>query len=271
MRAYLALAAARFRAMLQYRAAALGGIFTQSFFGLVRIMILDAFYRSSAAAQPLAAAEMVAYVWLGQMTYAMFPWNVDSTVREDVRSGNVVYELCRPLGLYWLLSSRALAWRSAPVLLRLPPMAIVATALMPAMGLGEWRLAAPPGAASAAAFLLAMVGALALSCAITTLMSITTLWTVSGHGVAVLTSALALLLGGMVIPLPLYPDWVQPIIAALPFAGLLDLPARLYTGNIPPSGLAWVLAHQLGWTAALVGLGWWAVVRRTRRMIVQGG
>jgi ABC-2 type transport system permease protein len=271
VRAYMAIAATRFRAMLQYRAAALGGIFTQSFFALVRIMIFDAFYRSSAVAQPLAPAEMVGYVWLGQMTYAMFPWNVDSAVREDVRSGNVVYELCRPLSLYWLWSSRALALRTAPVLLRLPPIVIVAVVIMPAIGLDAWRLQPPPDLAAAFAALAAMVGALALSCALTTLMSITMLWTVSGQGVAVMSSALALLLGGMVIPLPLFPDWAQPIVTALPFAGLLDLPARLYTGNIPPSGLAWVLAHQLGWSAALVGLGWWAVARRTRRMVVQGG
>jgi ABC-2 type transport system permease protein len=71
--------------------------------------------------------------------------------------------------------------------------------------------------------------------------------------------------------LQLFPDWAQPIIYALPFAGVLDLPARLYTGNIPPAGLAWVLAHQLAWTVALVAAGRLILARGTRRIVVQGG
>lgn len=271
MNAYRAIVAARLRTLLQYRGAALGGIFTQTFFGLTRIMVLEAFYRSSAAAQPLTMTEMVGYVWLGQLTYAMFPWNVDAGVRDDVRSGNVVYELCRPLGLYQLWFSRALAWRTAPVLMRFVPMAIITAVLLPIVGLDEWRLRPPPGLAAAAAWIAVMAGALALSCALTTLMSISMLWTISGQGVAVLTSALALLLGGMVVPLPLYPDWAQPIVYALPFAGVMDLPARLYTGNLAPAAAVWILGHQLAWTAALVVIGRRALSRATRRMVVQGG
>jgi ABC-2 type transport system permease protein len=267
---YLAVAAARFRAMLQYRAAAFGGIVAQTFFALVRLMVLDAFYRSSSAPQPLAASEMIGYVWLGQMTYAMFPHNVDPSVREDIRSGNVVYELCRPLGLYRLWFSRSLAWRSAPVALRLPPVLLVGMAVMPLVGLEAWRLQ-PPDPAAGAAWLAAMAGALLLASALTALMSVALLWTAGDQGVTVLISATGFLLGGLIIPLPLYPDWAQPIVMALPFAGVQDLPARLYTGNIAASWIGLVLAHQLAWTAALFAIGSWALARRTRRMVVQGG
>ena len=41
---------ARFRVLLQYRAAAIAGLGTQIFFGLVLVMIYEAFYRSSTAA-----------------------------------------------------------------------------------------------------------------------------------------------------------------------------------------------------------------------------
>jgi len=269
--AYLAIIAARFRALLQYRAAALGGIFTQSFFGVMRIMILEAFYRSSASAQPLSLAEMVGYVWLGQATYAMFPWNVDADVRESVRSGNLAYELCRPLDLYGLWFCRALAWRTAPLLLRLVPMVVIAMLLLPLVGPAEWQLRPPPSLAAAGASLVAIAGALALSCALTTIMNISLLWTISGQGIASLTAGVAALLGGLIIPLPLFPDWAQPIVYALPFAGVLDLPARLYTGILPPGALGWVAAHQVAWTLALVAAGRLALARGTRRLVVQGG
>jgi ABC-2 type transport system permease protein len=61
----------------------------------------------------------------------------------------------------------------------------------------------------------------------------------------------------MIIPLPLFPEWAQPIVQALPFAGLVDLPFRVYTGHIPAAAALSVLRHQVLWTIALVLLGRW--------------
>jgi ABC-2 type transport system permease protein len=271
MNAYRAILTARFRSLLQYRAAALGGLFTQSFFGLVRIMILDGFYRSTSAALPMRLGEVVGYVWLGQALLLLVPWRVDADVREQVRSGTVVYELCRPLDLYGTWFVRALAWRTAPVMLRMLPMFVVAMALAPLVGLGAWRLAPPPGAASLALWLASLVGALFVSCAITTLMSVSLLWTVSADGIPVVLTVAVTVFGGLVIPLPLFPDWARPIVYALPFAGVLDFPARIYTGNIPPAAAGWVLVHQLWWTIVLVALGRWLLGRGIRRLVTHGG
>ena len=49
IRPYAAILGARFRMLLQYRAAAIAGLWTQIFFGLILIMIYEAFYRSSSA------------------------------------------------------------------------------------------------------------------------------------------------------------------------------------------------------------------------------
>ena len=57
---YLALLSARYRMLLQYRAAAMAGAATQLFWGFIRIMILLAFYRSSSAEPPMATTKMPA-------------------------------------------------------------------------------------------------------------------------------------------------------------------------------------------------------------------
>jgi viologen exporter family transport system permease protein len=138
--------------LLQYRAAALAGLWTQIFFGLVLLMIYEAFYRSTTALQPMTFAEVVSYVWLGQALLAMLPWNADAEIRAMVRSGAVAYELCRPIDLYLLWYARALAWRTAPTILRAAPMCAIAVVVLPLVGLGEWRLASPPSTAAALAF-----------------------------------------------------------------------------------------------------------------------
>ncbi len=123
---YLAILSARFRTLLQYRAAAAAGFGTQLFWGLIRMMIFEAFYRSTTAAQPMSYEEVVSYVWLGQATLVLLPWNVDREIQAMVRSGTVAYEMLRPLDLYSLWFTRAVAWRTAPMLLRCVPMFIVA-------------------------------------------------------------------------------------------------------------------------------------------------
>jgi ABC-2 type transport system permease protein len=271
LRPYAAIVSARFRMMLQYRAAAIGGLWTQVFFGLVFLGVYEAFYRSTTAAQPMAFAQIVSYTWLGQALLAMLPWNADAEVRAMVRSGAVAYELCRPIDLYGLWYARALAWRTAPTILRAVPLCLFAAFILPLIGLGEWRLAAPASLPSAAAFGLTLACTLLLACALTTLINISLLWTISGDGVVLLMTALVTFFSGMLVPLPLFPAWAQPIMQALPFAGLVDLPFRVYIGHIDPAAIASVLRHQLLWTAALVLFGRWLLARGLRRVVVQGG
>jgi ABC-2 type transport system permease protein len=244
MKPYLAIFKARFRTMLQYRAAAVAGLCTQIFFGLVMIMIYEAFYRSTDRPQPMTFPQVVSYVWLGQALLALLPWNADTEVKAMVRSGAVAYELCRPIDLYNLWFARAMAWRTAPTILRAMPMAILAMFVLPLIGLDEWRLH-PPTLAGGMAFAGAMVCTLLLSCALTTLTNITLMWTVSADGTVVMLTALVTLFSGMVIPLPLFPDWAQPALMAMPFAGLVDLPYRVYVGNIAPGGIPAVILRQL--------------------------
>src|SRR5262249_25776408 len=149
---YAAIVGARFRMLLQYRAAALGGLWTQIFFGLVILGIYEAFYRSTTHPQPMTFAQVASYVWLGQALLAMLPWYVDAEVRARVGSAAVAYDLARRIDLSGLWSARALAWRTAPTVLRAVPMCVIAGVGLPLIGLGEWRLAPPPSLASAGAF-----------------------------------------------------------------------------------------------------------------------
>ena len=57
----------------------------------------------------------------------------------------------------------------------------------------------------------------------------------------------------------------------LPFAGMLDMPARVFSGDLAVSAAPWVLAHQLIWTLVLVALGRWLLSHGVRRLVVQGG
>ena len=96
MRFYLSYFKLRFQAALQYRAAALAGIATQIFFGLVFIMVYLAFYESNASS-PMEESSLVSYLWLNQAFFSLiYMMYKDREIFDLIKNGNIAYELVRP-------------------------------------------------------------------------------------------------------------------------------------------------------------------------------
>lgn len=268
---YVAVLSARYRMLLQYRAAAFAGFATQLFWGAIRLMILAAFYAAATSPQPMTLPELVTYIWLGQALLGLLPWNIDAEFTLKVRDGSVAYELLRPLDLYHFWFARTLAFRIAPTTLRCLPMGLFAMLVLPAVGLDAWAMRPPPSLATGVWFGVSLAAAVLLTTAITMLMHISLLWTISGQGMDRLAPSFVLLLSGMLIPLPLFPDWLQPVLNMQPFRGLVDVPFRIYSGNIPSSVALWDIAQQWLWVALLIWLGRVLLARGTHTLVVQGG
>ena len=64
-----------------------------------------------------------------------------------------------------------------------------------------------------------------------------------------------MIFSGMVVPLPLFPDWAQPILNALPFRGIVDVPFRLYMGHLPVTEAPFLIAQQILWVVVIVFVG----------------
>ncbi|MDA0710336.1 MAG: ABC-2 type transporter, partial [bacterium] len=134
-----------------------------------------------------------------------------------------------------------------------------------------FQLQMPPTLGAAAAWLVAMVFAVLLGSAITNLLNISLLWTLSGEGIGTLLNAATWLLSGITLPLLFFPDWTQSLINALPFRYIMDVPFRFYLGQIPAEDLWHHLPFQVGWLLSLMGAGRFLVSRATHRLVVQGG
>jgi ABC-2 type transport system permease protein len=258
----VAIFSARCRTLLQYRAAALAGIVTQLFWGLIRMMIFTAFYESASGPMPMDLDAVVTYVWLGQAFLLLIPFRVDGEIAEMIRSGSVGYQMLRPWGLYQHWLARALADRVMPTLLRCGPILVVATAA----GWIKWGHAQAMAAAGAA-----LCGALLLSAAVTMLLNATMFWTISAEGINSIVTALMFVASGMIVPIPLMPPALRAFAYALPFHGMIDVPFRLFSGSIPLGQVWGYLGLQLGWTLGLVLVGRLLLGLAVSRLTVQGG
>ncbi len=269
--AYGAIVAVRCKMLLQYRAAAIAGFGTQLFWGFIKVMVFVAFYASATVEPPMTFAQVLVYVWLGQALLVLLPWNVDPEIAEQIRGGGVAYELLRPLDLYSFWFARTLAFRSAPTLLRMLPMLLFTGLVMPLVGLGAWALPPPASAGSAGFFLISVFMTLLLSTAFTMILHVALMWTISGEGINRMMPGVVPVLAGLIVPLPLFPDWMQGALFWQPFRGMADVPFRIYSGHIPPADAVFEIGVQLGWFCVLVAFGLWLLKRARRRLVVQGG
>lgn len=270
VQAYASILRMRLIAGLQYRAAAWANLSIALVWGLVETTIVLFFYRyGHPHGLSMTSAQAVTYMWLAQCFVHLVPMSVDSLdgdLPAKVISGDLAYELCRPLDLYTHWYMRGVASRLArAILASTAGLAICAVLPRP------YGILPPASPAALAGAVLSLTAALVLSCAWGNLLNVLLLKVELGVGLVNSIVSLPIVLSGLLVPLAVFPDWAQPALHALPFAGLIDYPCSLYTGLVPPVAMVGLVARQLAWSAALIALGRLALARGLRRIVVQGG
>lgn len=267
MKPYISLMRVRFLNGLQYRAAALGGLATQFFWGVMMISIYLAFYRSSGQPQSFSLSQLVTYCWLQQAFLALlilYDW--DYELFGMITSGDISYELCRPCNLYWLWYVKLLSRRVSSAVLRFLPIIIISIILPE-----PYRISPPHSLAAFLLFLATLFLGVLMLITISMLIYISVFKTMSPVGSMAFIGIVGEFFSGMTIPIPLMPDWLQKICYIMPFRWTSDLPLRVYTGNIGTLEGLVSIGVQIIWITLLAVMGLLLMNRVTNRVIVQGG
>lgn len=266
-RKYLSLLRIRFIHGLQYRTAAYAGIATQFAWGAMRILLFRAFYRADPASFPMTFQALSSYVWLEQAFLALFAaWSFDNDIFSAIRDGSVAYELTRPTDLYAMWFTKHAAVRLSRATLRCMPILVVAAFLPKPYG-----ISLPP---SPWAFLLFVATAALGVCVVTgmaMLLYIAAFYTLNPAGLRAIYGSLADLLSGSLIPLPFFPPLIRTIVMWTPFGYIMDLPFRVYSGDLAGGEALRGAALQTAWCMILILAGRLWMKRALRRVVVQGG
>ena len=215
----------------------------------------------------LTMRQAVSMVWLQQVAGSLVPgWNTDIALYTQIRSGDVAYELLRPMDAYAHWYVKSLAGRLGPFLL----------ALVPVLGVGllvpePWGLGAPASPLHALACLLTLLSGVFTSCAMILLSYAMLLDVRVGDAPSRMAVTVAQILSGLYLPLQLWPEAMQTFLYYQPFAGMLDLPVRLYVGAQPLARAGEIVLLQAFWTAVFVLAGRAWIGRSFRKLVIQGG
>jgi ABC-2 type transport system permease protein len=267
MRAYFSLFRIRIIRGLQYRTAALAGVFTQFFWGFMYIMIFEAFYKSTLVVQPISLVQLVQVVWLQQAFLMLIMlWIKDADLIALITSGNIAYELCRPIDLYYFWYAKLIAYRLSATLLRCFPILIVAF-LLPS----PYNFVPPSSVLVFFLFLITLFLGLIIIVAISMFVYISTFFTISPAGTILIFGVFGEFLAGLIIPVPLMPTVLKTIVYMLPFRYASDLPFRIYAGNIGIQEALISILVQIFWIVTIVSAGKIFMKRSLRKVVVQGG
>lgn len=257
----------RFATGLQYRAAALAGIATQFAWGFMDIKVFMAFERTDPTAFPMTFGQLAAYVWLQQAFLAFFMgWLMEGEIFDCITSGNIAYELCRPVDIYNMWFARSMATRMAAGLLRCFPILIVAS-LLPE----PYRIHALSDPVTAVWFVVTMLLGLTVTVALCMIVYMLTFFTISSMGIKLIFTIGAEFFQGGVIPLPFFPKAMQTIMELLPFAAMQNVPLRVYSGNLSGGALIRAVLLQVFWIFALIAIGKLLCACAMQKTTVQGG
>lgn len=230
-------------------------------------MMYCAFYQTDAAAFPMSLSATSSYLWLQQAFLAFFAvWMMENDIFDTIVSGNIAYELCRPVSIYNMWFARSAATRLARAVLRCFPI-LIAAALIP----HPYGIDTPASLPHFLLFMLSLLLGLAVTVTSCLLIYILAFYTISPQGLRIVFTSCVEFLSGAVLPLPFFPDKIRSILELLPFASMQNTALRIYSASIRADEIRRAILLQVFWLVVLTAAGKLLCRFAVKRVIVQGG
>jgi ABC-2 type transport system permease protein len=194
---------------------------------------------------------------------------VFTEISEEVKAGGVAYTLARPLNYPWYQVANSLGNSAPRFLLNL----LIATVVV---GLGMKQLPALSGAegirnlSGMLAFLGTAALALLLDALVAVLIGLSAFWIEEVLPVFWIYQKLLFTVGGLLLPLEMFPDWLRRVSAWLPFQFIAYVPAQAFVAFEPKFVLR-AVAGQATYVVVLAALMTIVWGRAQRRLVLHGG
>lgn len=268
MRKYIAFFRMRFASGLQYRSAYISAIVTQLPWALMECYAYMTIHETNAERFPMELAAVTSYIWLKETFFALFNvWiSTDNDIFDLIMNGGISYELCRPLSIYHMWFARVAGGRISSALIRCVPIMIIGFLIPKPYG-----LSLPASFANLCLFVLTLLLGLGVTVAFCMLVFILCFFTISPQGVRMILTGAIELFSGAVIPFPFIPEPYRRIFEILPFGSMMNVPFRIYTGDLFGTEMIQAILLQIFWIIVLTGFGKLLYRLAERRIVIQGG
>ncbi|WP_221089070.1 ABC transporter permease [Deinococcus aquaedulcis] len=252
-----------FRRQFAYPQAALWGLITNTFFGVLRVAVLLALFGTRPQVAGYTAQDAITYTGLTQafiMALSLFGW---TDFMRTVHRGEVAADLLRPLNLLGFWAAQDAGRAAGQFVLRGLPMLLLFEAL--------WGMVWPDGALGWLQTTLSVLLAWACGFLFRFLVNCAAFWSPDAAGFGRFGWAVLGLGCGFLMPLAFFPDWVQAWLSWTPFPAMLNTVVEVWVG-VQRGAAAWeALGVQAAWALGMLAVTAFTLHRGLRRLEVAGG
>ena len=263
-RNYLEYARIGFVNILAFRLRYFTGIVTYLINVTVYYFIWSALYRTDPEfARGYSFEDMVTYVSIGWIIRSVYFNNIDQNMSSDVLEGKIALSLLKPVSIQTIYLGRALGESAFRLVLLTIPSGLVIFSIFP--------VKPPPGVVESICFLLSLILSIFITAGISFIIGSFAVRLKSILGLLRAKFFVQELLSGLLLPMTMFPETAQAIVAWLPFQHIAYTPLRIYLGKIETTQLISVLFIQFAWVLILIGIGrlFWGLM--VRKVTIQGG
>ncbi|GGG26047.1 ABC transporter permease [Paenibacillus abyssi] len=260
---YFSLMKTSMQASLSYRF----NFFINTIAGIVFITALfyiwKAIYAQRTELGGMSWEDMKTYLLVVFITNMLLTWYSETAISRRVIDGSVSMDLLKPLDFQKARFSETIGTS----IIEGGICALVAASW--ATVFADVNL--PPNLLASGLFLVSLALSVLIKFGIIYLAGLVCFYTSSVLGVAWARAAITNLFSGALVPLTLFPDWLETITRWLPFQGIVFIPASIYMERMSGLDALWNIGIQFIWVIVLWLAGkavWrWSV----RQVTIHGG
>lgn len=260
---YVSLARTTLQQAIAYRITTFFNVGLTFIWVIILYYLWRAAYAGRSSIAGLSWDEMRTYVVIAYGINALVGWRTGTAMMATIRTGDVVFEMVRPLNYCTTQLARALGFTVVE--------GGISMAFTLVIGLLFLHVQAPASVGSALFFVLALMIGFLTKVLVVFLVSLLAFWTLNGMGLMWSQQAIMQILSGTIVPLALMPGWLQLVAKVLPLRGIVSTPLEFYLGKASGWGGLGLLGLQTAWLVALWMVSNLAWKRAFRVVEIQGG
>lgn len=263
MQLYWELSKRSFQRHLTYRSAAIAGLITNFFFGVLRATVFIALYDLQTSVEGITLQGAITYAALGQALIgylSMFSWH---ELSDSVHTGDIASDMLKPMNFFLFWMARDFGRALVQFLLR-GIILILGFELV-------YDLYWPKDLIHIVVIFISLFFSWIISFCWRFFVNLFSFWTTNARGIIRLFFVISWFFSGFLMPLRFFPTWIQKIGYFMPFPHMFNSVIEIYLGTVTGTALLNVLLNQILWILILILAIYFLLKAGFKHLTILGG
>lgn len=237
-----------------------------SFSIILRLLIMyyfwNAVYENRGTIENMNLSMMLTYIVVA-MLLQTYIGGVGNDLAEQIKNGNIAVDLMRPYDLIFKLLSLDFGGKITSFVRETFPMLLIAIFFI--------KIATPHSISTLFLFVVSGLLGIGIGAMFDLIIGVLAFWTVNVWGLRVLKEGIITFFSGALIPISLFPDWLETLSNYMPFQSMIFVPVSIYSGMISGFDAYLAIVIQLVWLVGLYVIIRLAWAQAIKKVTVFGG